>query len=55
MVEDSGDKDVVASVRLSMPKCLKTEPAPQAKDKVFSRNSAWFHWFSVIFVDLEQF
>ncbi|PBK79224.1 hypothetical protein ARMGADRAFT_1093350 [Armillaria gallica] len=54
-VEDSGDEDGVASVGPSMLKCLKTEPALQAKDKVFSRNGAWFCWVSIMFIDLEQF
>ncbi|PBK87800.1 hypothetical protein ARMGADRAFT_1034419 [Armillaria gallica] len=40
LVEESEDKAGSASVGLLTPKCLKTEPAPQANDKVFSRNGA---------------
>ncbi len=38
LVEESEDEAGGASAGPSTPKCLKTEPAPQANDKVFSGN-----------------
>ncbi len=50
LVDDSGVEDENASVGPSTPKRLKTEPVPQAKDKVFTGNGAWYHRYSVLFV-----
>ncbi len=54
-VEESKDEVEGASVGLSTPKCLKTEPAPQAEDKVFSGNGTWLHQVSILLVDLDVF
>ncbi len=54
MVDDS-DEGGNASVEPSTPKCLKTEPAPWADDKVFSGNGAWSHRMSILLADLGNF
>ncbi len=51
LVESEG-KDGNASAGLLTPKCLKTDPVPQASDKVFSGKGACLHWISVWFADL---
>lgn len=51
LVDDSEVEGGDASAGPSMPKQLKTEPVPQAKDKVFTGNGAWCHRCSMVFVD----
>ncbi len=55
VVEQSEEENEGLLVGLLTPKYLKTEPAPQAQDQVFSGNGAWPHWPSVLLVDLEYF
>ncbi len=50
-VDDSEVESGNASAGLSTPKWLKTEPVPQAKDKVFTGNGACYRQCSVQFVD----
>ncbi len=51
LVDDSEVEGGDALAGPSMPKRLKTEPVPQAKDKVFTGNGAWCHHCSTVFVD----
>lgn len=43
------------SVGPSTPKQLKTEPVPQAKDKNFASNGAWYRHCSAVLVDFHFF
>ncbi len=52
-VEESEDEAGGASAGPSTPKRLKTEPAPQAEDKVFSGNGKQLCWSSILLVDFD--